>query len=222
MIQAVIFDNDGLLVDSEPVWEDARLEMAAEVGAEWNEDDKRAVMGVGTREWTAYMIERMGLDLTPEQVVERMVERMAAMYHAGVPFLPGAVEAVALAGQHVPTAVASGSHPDLLAVIMQHPAMQGRFQTVISADNVGAGKPAPDVYLAAARALGVEPGRCLVLEDSANGILAGKAAGMTVIAVPDARFPPLPEALAQADFVLDSLHEFPALFKRLRESDATL
>lgn len=222
MLEAIIFDNDGLLVDSEPVWDEARRTMAAEAGKGWTSDDHKAVMGVSTDEWTTYMIERLGLQMPAEAVVDQVIQRMVALYEAGIPFLPGAVEAVTLAAQHYPTAVASGSHPDLLAVVMQHPDLQGKFQAVVSADEIGAGKPAPDVYLAAAARLGVDPTRCLCLEDSGNGILSGKRAGMQVIAVPDPRFPPRDEHLAQADYILNSLLEFPALLKRLRTNDATL
>ena len=207
-IKAVIFDMDGLLVDSEPVWGKARSSMAAEAGKEWNLEDHKAVMGVSTEEWVTYMIRRLELTLSPQEVQAEIVQRMLDMYRDRIPYLPGAVEAVALAARHYPTALASGSHRSLIDAVTGDAQMRGRFQVILAADEVGVGKPAPDVYLEAARRLGVPPERCLCLEDSGNGILAGVRAGMKVIAVPDPRFAPQQEILDQAHLVLDSLTAF--------------
>ncbi|MEL6150062.1 MAG: HAD family phosphatase [Chloroflexota bacterium] len=217
MLEAVIFDNDGLLVDSEPVWDAARAAMAADNGKTWDENDHKAVMGVSTQEWADYMIRRLELTMSPEAVVQQIIDRMSAMYHERIPFLPGAVAAVELAARHLPTAIASGSHPALLNIVTGDAALQPHLAHVVSADEVARGKPHPDVYIETAARMGVAPANCLCLEDSGNGILAGKAAGMIVIAVPDERFPPAPEKLAQADHVLDSLETFPALFEQLRQ-----
>lgn len=208
MIEAVVFDMDGLLVDSEPVWDAARRMMAAAAGVDWNRDDHKAVMGVSTAEWVAYMIRRLALDLPPEAVEAEIIARMVALYEREVPFFEGAVEAVALAAAAYPTGLASGSPPRLIDAVTRHPSLAGRFRSILSSDQVGRGKPAPDVYLAAADALGVPPENCVCLEDSGNGILAGKNAGMKVIAVPDPRFAPSAETLAQADLILDSLTRF--------------
>lgn len=215
-IEAVIFDNDGLMVDSEPVWDRARKNMAEAVGImDWNKDDHKAVMGVSTLEWAEYMIKRLKLDKPPQAVIDELVELMLALYREEVPFMVGAVAAVEYASSHYPTAVASGSHPDLLDAVMNDPAVKGKFKVIVSADTVPNGKPSPDVYLETAKQLGVNPENCVCLEDSGNGILAGKNAGMTVIAVPDDRFPPNQEKLAKADYVLNSLEEFPALLDKL-------
>ena len=208
MIEAVIFDMDGLLVDSEPVWDQARRALAAEVGQTWDQADHKAIMGVSTQEWVAYMIRRLKLTLPPQAVEDRIVTSMAEMYRAGIPYFPGAVEAVHLAASHFPTALASGSHRRLVDQVTADPALQGKFRAILSTDEIGRGKPAPDVYLAAAQRLGVNPERCVCLEDSGNGILAGARAGMKVIAVPDARFPPVPEKLNQAHRVLPALTAF--------------
>ncbi len=209
MIEAIIFDLDGLLVDSEPCWDAARRALAAEAGVfDWNSDDHRACMGVSTRAWAEYMIRRLRLDLTWQETAAAIVGRMQATYRRAIPYLPGAVEAVTLAAAHFPTGLASGSERSLIDIVVADAALRGKFRAVVCTDTMPRGKPAPDVYLEAARLLGVRPERCACLEDSGNGILAGAAAGMKVIAVPDPRFPPQPAALAQAHVVLRSLTEF--------------
>ncbi|HSR31026.1 MAG TPA: HAD family phosphatase [Anaerolineae bacterium] len=207
-IEAVIFDMDGLLVDSEPVWDKARSSMAAEAGKEWNKEDHKAVMGVSTDEWVTYMIQRLELTISPQEVQDEIVQRMLAMYRERVPYLPGAIQAVTLAAEHYPTALASGSHRSLIDAVTNDPQMQGKFRVILSSDEVGVGKPAPDVYLQTARRLGFSPESCLCLEDSGNGILAGVRAGMKVVAVPDPRFSPKQEILDQAHLVLNSLTAF--------------
>lgn len=209
MIEAIIFDLDGLLVDSEPCWHEARRLMAIEAGVhDWSPDDHRACMGVSTREWAEYMIRRLRLELSWPEVAARIVGNMQAIYARGIPYLPGAAQAVSLAASCYPTGLASGSERTLIDMVVADPAMRGKFSAVVCTDAMPRGKPAPDVYLEAARLLGAPPGGCACVEDSGNGILAGAAAGMRVIAVPDPRFPPQPAALARADVVLRSLAEF--------------
>lgn len=207
-VQAIIFDLDGLLVDSEPCWDRVRQKMAAEYGQTWTNEDQRHVMGVSTATWANYMIEQLGLKMTRQEVIERIVGDMLAVYHEHIPFLPGAVQAVHLAASHYPTGLASGSERSLIEAVVQNPAMQGKFEAVVCTDDLPRGKPAPDVYLETARQLGVAPQLSLCVEDSSNGILAGKAAGMKVIAVPDGRFNPNQAVIQQADVVLGSLEEF--------------
>ena len=207
LIQAVIFDMDGLLVDSEPVWDKARKAMADIAGKPWSTIDHDAVMGVSTDEWADYMIERLELAMSRQEVIDEVVGRMTEMYRQGVPYLPGAVELVELAAADYRTGLASGAHPALIDIVVSDEPMAGRFEVIVAADEVGVGKPAPDVYLETASRLGVDPARCVCLEDSGNGILSGVAAGMKVIAVPDPRFPPASEKLERADLVVDSLSE---------------
>jgi HAD superfamily hydrolase (TIGR01509 family) len=210
MLQAVIFDMDGLLVDSEPYWNAARKSWAMERGVDWGPDDHRACMGVSTLTWATYLIRRLDLDFTPDAVIERIVASMREMYGRGIPYKPGAVEAVARAAKRCPVGLASGSEKSLIAMMVADAPMAGKFKAVVCTDDLPRGKPAPDVYLECARQLGVDPTACVCLEDSGAGIQSGKAAGLKVIAVPDARFPPKPEALALADLVLSSLEEFNA------------
>jgi len=218
MIEAVVFDLDGLLVDSEPHWNEARRQIAIERGKDWTPDDQKACMGVSTLTWANYMLRRFELDLSPEQVVSRIVGTMQALYARQVPYLPGAIAAVHLAARYYPTGLASGSHCSLIDAVTNDAPMRGKFKVVVCADEVPAGKPAPDVYLQAAHMLGVKAESCVCLEDSANGILAGKRAGMKVIAVPDHRLAPSGEVLHLADLVLASLNEFNLQVIRLLEA----
>lgn len=208
MIHAVIFDMDGLLIDSEPKWDQARAEMAARLGKSWNEDDHAAVMGVSTEEWARYMRDRWGLEVPTNDIIQEVVERMRGIYNEQIPFREGAVEAVDLAAAHYRTALASGSERSLIDLVTASSELSGKLEVILSADQVERGKPYPDVYLETAKRLGVSPERCVCLEDSKNGILSGLNAGMKVIAVPDERFPVNEEVLERADTVLASLNEF--------------
>jgi len=213
-LNAVIFDMDGLLVDSEPIWQQARVGFAREHGQGWTHADHLAVMGRNTEGWTTYMRDRLGLAMSLAEIEAEIVSRVAAIYRREIPFLPGAVELVEFCGRRWPLALASGSPSPLIEAVTAHPSIAGRLRVVISADEVPRGKPAPDVYLEAAARLGYDPTTCLCFEDSANGILAGHAAGLFVFAVPDPRFQPPPEVLAKAYRVLDRLDAFIPLVLR--------
>ncbi len=216
MLEAIIFDMDGLLVDSEPVWDEARRRLAHEVGQDWNEADHQACMGVSTATWGNYMVRRLDLHMTAEEVQDLIVGKMLDIYAEGIPYMPGAVAAVDLAAAYAPLGLASGSDRRLIDVVTRDPVMAGKFRAVVCADEVPAGKPAPDVYLAAAAALGVDPRRCICLEDSGSGIRSGVAAGMQVVAVPDPRFAPPLEVQRQAAAILPSLQAFsPAVIEEL-------
>jgi HAD superfamily hydrolase (TIGR01509 family) len=208
VLQAIIFDLDGLLVDSEPCWDAARRAWAAEVGVDWGPEDHRACMGVSTHEWAAYMTRRLHLDLPAPAVIDRVVGAVRDIYRRAIPFKPGAVTAVRRAAAVAPVGLASGSEKSLIRTVLADRALAGLFAAWACTDDLPRGKPAPDVYLAVAAQLGVDPAQCVCLEDSGAGIQSGKAAGMRVIAVPDPRFPPKPESLALADVVLASLDEF--------------
>jgi len=208
MIEAIIFDMDGLLIDSEPCWDEARRLMAEEFGVIWNKNDHKAVMGVSTHEWVSYMIKRLSLSIPAGEVEETIINTMRNLYRQKIPYLTGAIKAVKLANDHYPTGLASGSPKSLIDTVTSDTHLKGKFKIILSGDQFAKGKPSPDIYLAAAEALGVHPEKCLCLEDSGNGILAGKNAGMKVIAVPDPRFSPSEEKLAKADITLKSLSDF--------------
>ena len=203
----MVFDLDGLLLDSESAWDGGRRALAAEHGRPWPEDATAAMMGMSAPEWSAYMRDRVGVPLAPEDISARVVAHVLDAYGERLPLLPGADEAVARMADRWPLALASSSNREVIDRVMATSGWGGIFRTWVSSEEVGRGKPAPDVFLEALRRLGVPPAEAAGIEDSHNGILAARAAGLRVIAVPNHEFPPGPEALAAADVVLGSLDE---------------
>lgn len=195
---AIVFDLDGVLVDSEQVWDEVRRALVAERGGRWTDGATRAMQGMSTPEWSAYLAGELGARGTAAELATAVVAAMADRYRAAVPLLPGAVDAVVALAARWPLAVASSSPPELIRAVLAAAGVADRFRVTVSSEEVPRGKPAPDVYLAAAERLGVEPARCLAIEDSSNGLRSAAAAGMTVVAVPNPHFPPPPDALALA------------------------
>ncbi len=210
MIEAVVFDLDGLLLDSEQVWDEAREQLAEERGGRWHDQAQKDMMGMSSTEWSRYMHEQVGLPEPPEEISREVVERLAATYREHLPALPGAREAVERLAARWPLGLASSSNRELIDLTLELLGVKQLFAVTVSSEEVARGKPAPDVYLQAARRLEVDPGHAAAVEDSNNGILAAKAARMRVLAIPNRHFPPGEEALAQADVVLDSLAELTA------------
>ncbi len=205
-IEAVLFDLDGVIVDSEPWWHAVRIEWAAARGLTWTEADNRACMGRNSRDWARIMQERLHLDLTIPQIERAIMGALVEKYaHEPAPRVPGAVEAVARIAARFPSAIASSAHPSVIRAALRAVGLEDCFRVVVSSDDVPAGKPAPDVFLEAARRLGVPPERCLVVEDSLNGVLAGRAAGMTVVLIPNPSFLPGEGTAEAADFVIARL-----------------
>ncbi|HTT53370.1 MAG TPA: HAD family phosphatase [Streptosporangiaceae bacterium] len=205
MIEAVIFDLDGVLIDSEPVWEDVRRQVVAEFGGQWAADTQRRLMGMSTGEWASYLSRGLGVQLPPDQVATVVTGRMAARYREHLPLLPGAVQAVERLSAHWPLGLASSAPLSLIDTVLNASALRPYFAAAMSTEQVPAGKPAPDIYLAVAARLGQPPAACAAVEDSANGLRSAAAAGCQVIAVPRPRYPPGDEALGLARVVLPSL-----------------
>jgi HAD superfamily hydrolase (TIGR01509 family) len=206
-IDAVVFDLDGVVVDSEHVWDEVRETLARERGGRWHERAQADMMGMSSTEWARYMHDVIGLPAPPDEINEEVVRRMEARYEQELPLLAGAVDAVErLAGKYR-LAVASSSNRPLIDAVLSASGLAQLFEATVSSEEVPRGKPAPDVYLEAARRLGVEPARCAAVEDSGNGIRAAHAAGMRVVAIPNRRYPPPPDALALASVVLGSVEE---------------
>ncbi len=206
-MKLVVFDLDGLLVDSEPYWNKSRGSIARENGKEWTDKDHRLVNGVNSNEWAQYMIERLELKMTREQVIQEVVDRIASYYIEDTPFLPGAIEAVQMCAKHWQVAIGSGSHLKLIDIVVNNPRIKGCFDLIVSADTVAKGKPSPEIYLEVMKQAGVDATDSICFEDSAFGIQAAYLAGMYVIAVPKKDFPVPDEYLAMADLVIGSLEE---------------
>ena len=187
MIEAVVFDLDGVLIQSEEVWDEVRGAYVRERGGRWDAEVQRALMGMSSVEWSRYLHDVAGVPAEPERINEEVVSRMLAAYRE--------------------LALASSSNRTLIDAVLELAGLLRYFELTVSSEEVARGKPAPDVYLEAARRLGVEPTRCAAIEDSHAGIRAAKAAGVRVIAIPNPAYPPDPESLAQADVTIRSLDE---------------
>jgi HAD superfamily hydrolase (TIGR01509 family) len=207
VIEAVVFDLDGVLLDSEQVWDSAREQLARERGGRWHENAQRDMMGMSSLEWSRYMHETIGLPEPPAEINAEVVRRLAELYREHLPVLRGAREAVERMAAHWPLGLASSSNRELIDLVLEELGVAHLFRATVSSEEVERGKPAPDVYLEAARRLGVDPTRAAAIEDSENGIRAARAAAMRVLAIPNAHFPPGDDVLAQADVVLRSLDE---------------
>ena len=205
MPDAVIFDMDGVLVDSEAVWDDVRKRFVEESGGRWHDGAQRDMMGMSSVEWSRYVRDRLDVEMDPEEISAAVANRVADVYRERLPLLPGAVESVRSLGREWPLAVASSSNRHVIDLVLELADIADAFGVTVSSEEVGAGKPAPDVYLEAAKRLSVEPTACAAIEDSTNGIRSAHAAGMAVVAVPNQDFPPEPAALELATVALDSL-----------------
>jgi HAD superfamily hydrolase (TIGR01509 family) len=206
-IEAVVFDLDGVLIDTEGVWEEVRRGYVAEFGRQFLPDSQQRMMGMSTPEWSRHLSEDVGVGRTPEVVAGDVLGRMAERYRAALPLIPGGVEAVRRLGERYRLALASSSARVLIDQVLETAGLTGAFEATFSTEQVPRGKPAPDVYLAAVEALGLTPAVCAAVEDSSNGLRAASAAGLAVVCVPHGVYPPAPDALALADLVVDSLDD---------------
>jgi HAD superfamily hydrolase (TIGR01509 family) len=206
-IQAVVFDLDGVIVDSEHVWDAAREALARERGGRWHENAQRDMMGMSSVEWSRYMHDVIGLEDPPEEISAEVVRRLEGIYREELPLIEGAAVAVARLAGRWPLGVASSSNRRIIDLVLELADLERFFRATVSSEEVSRGKPAPDVYLEAARRLGADPRQCAAVEDSHNGILSAGAAGMRVVAIPNTRYLPGEEALAAADVEIRSITE---------------
>ena len=216
MPDAVIFDLDGVLLDSEQLWNRAKEALVRSAGGRWRDDAPRAMMGMSSLEWSAYLRDELGVDRDVSEINRDVVRRMEDLYRERLPLLPGAVEAVRRVGDRWPLGLASSSNREIIDLALELSGLADAFAVTVSSEEVQRGKPAPDVYLDAARRLRAAPGRCVAVEDSGNGLRAAAAAGMPVVAVPNPHYPPSADALALAAARIPTLHELtPELVERV-------
>lgn len=215
-LHAVIFDLDGVLIDSERAWDGARRAVVEEAGGHWRDGATEAMMGMSAPEWSRYLQQELRVPLSPAEIDDRVVARLLEGYERELPLLPGAVAAVKRLAARWPLGLASSANRPVIEVVLRKSGLADKFAVTVSGEEVPRGKPAPDIYLAAARELDVAPDRTAAVEDSTNGLKAAAAAGMLVAAVPNREFPPAEDALALARVVLGSLDE---LAPEVLESD---
>jgi HAD superfamily hydrolase (TIGR01509 family) len=195
---AVVFDLDGVLLDSEQRWNEAKEALVRDAGGQWRDEAPTVMMGMSSHEWSAYLRDDLGVPMTAQAIDREVVRRMEDGYRQGLPLLPGAVDAVRTLAARWPLALASSSNREIIDLALDLAGLADLFRVTVSSEEVARGKPAPDVYLDAARRLGVDPARAVAIEDSSNGIRSAVAAGMGVIAVPNPHYPPAADAVALA------------------------
>jgi HAD superfamily hydrolase (TIGR01509 family) len=194
----VIFDLDGVLVDSEQLWNGAKEALVRETGGTWRDESPTVMMGMSSPEWAAYLHDDLGVPMDVDAINREVVRRMEEGYRSDLPLLPGATDAVRALAARWPLGLASSSNRELIDLVLDISGFGDAFQVTVSSEEVERGKPAPDVYLATADGLDVAPDRCVAIEDSSNGLRSAAAAGMTVIAVPNPHYAPAADALALA------------------------
>ncbi|MFB4304692.1 HAD family hydrolase [Actinomadura sp. GTD37] len=206
-VQAIIFDLDGVLIDSEPVWEEVRRAYVADRGGRWLPDTQDRLMGMSTAEWADYIATDLVDGVTADDVAYEVIDQMSQRYAGGLPLLPGAEDAVRRMAGYRPLGLASSSPRALIDLVLGKLGVESLFRSTVSTEEVENGKPSPDGYLVAAARMDVPPGDCVAIEDSSNGLRSAHAAGMTVIAIPRPAHPAAPDALALAAHVAADLNE---------------
>jgi HAD superfamily hydrolase (TIGR01509 family) len=216
MVDAVVFDLDGVIVDSEPVWEEVRRAYVAAHGGTWQSDSQRRLMGMSTGEWARYLSGELGVDRSAEQVATEVVAEMTRRYAEHVPLIDDADQVVRRLAARWPLGLASSSPTRLIAAALAATGLTDAFGATLSTEETERGKPEPDVYLGVAERLRVDPTRCVAVEDSSNGIRSAAAAGMRVVAVPHGSYPLDPDAAALAALVLPTVGDLtPEVVDRL-------
>ena len=217
MPEAVLFDLDGVIVDSESAWAEAKHDLVDEAGGSWKPEATRAMLGMSSPEWSRYLRDELGVPLSVEEINAAVVATLERRYRESLPLIPGAVDAVRRIAEGWQLGLASSSNREIIDLVLEHAGLTDAFAVTVSSEEVARGKPAPDVYLEAARRLGADPARCVAIEDSSNGLRSAAAAGTAVVAIPNREFPPGRDALALADVVLGSIEELtPDVVRPLR------
>jgi HAD superfamily hydrolase (TIGR01509 family) len=206
-LEAVVFDMDGVLIEGEEVWDAVRQQLVQARGGRWAPEATAAMMGMSSPEWSRYMAEELGVPMAPSAIVDKTVAGVAARYAQALPLVDGAVEVVRGLAARWPLGLASSANRPIIELVLDRAELTGCFRVTVSSEEVDRGKPAPDVYLETARRLGMAPGRCAAVEDSANGLRSASAAGMWVVAMPNRRYPPPRELVQAADLVISDLRQ---------------
>jgi HAD superfamily hydrolase (TIGR01509 family) len=209
-LSAVIFDLDGVLLESEQVWSAAKRELTLARGGVWSEAAEHEMLGMSSTEWSRYMRDQLRVPMEPREISAAVVELVARRYREELPLIDGADAAVRALAARFPLGLASSSNRQIIDLVLELTGWAALFSVTVSSEEVAHGKPAPDVYLETVGRLGVAAGSCAAVEDSGAGISSALAAGLTVVAIPNRAYPPDPEILRQTDVVLDSLSQLEA------------
>jgi HAD superfamily hydrolase (TIGR01509 family) len=217
-VSAIVLDLDGVVVDTEEIWDRERRAYAAANGGTWTTTATRDMQGMSSAEWSAYLRDELGARGEPDAISAAVAALVVAEVERELPLLPGAIRAINALSHAFPLALASSANREVIDAVLDGAGITERFAATVSSEEVRRGKPAPDVYLEAARRLGVDPADCAAVEDSSNGLRSAHAAGMVVVATPNHAFPPAPDALALARVVVDGIKDVtPELVASLTE-----
>ena len=207
MIGAVVFDLDGVLVDSEHLWDQARRTVVADHGGHWRDDATSAMQGMSSPEWGQFVRDALAVDLPVERIIDLVVQELLRGYERTLPLLPGAVDAVRRLASRWPLGLASSSNRIVIDTVLRLAGLSDAFAVTVSSEEVARGKPAPDVYLDVVRRLDRSPSECAAVEDSTNGIRSALAAGLPVVVVPNHAYPPSADVLREVPIVLEGLDQ---------------
>lgn len=217
MIKAIVFDMDGLLINSEPLWLRAKVEFMKKLNNTWTQIDQENTMGVSTQTWVDYIYNKINGDLAKDEVLNEIINRMKSYYINGeLELMSGANEALQFAKNNFKVGLASGSYKDLLYLAIKSNYWENIFNEILSSDDLDKGKPQPDIYIEIIKRLDVTPPETVVLEDSRDGIIAGVSAGANVIAVPSKEVPLAQNVLDTASFAINTLEDLPKVIAELK------
>ncbi|MEV5542531.1 HAD family phosphatase [Saccharopolyspora shandongensis] len=206
--RAVVFDMDGVLVESEHLWERMWAKFAAARGKTWTVEQTRQVQGMSAPEWSAFLADFSAATESAVETERVVVDDMISALDGGeIELLPGAEKMVTEVAARAPIALASSAPRRLIDAVLDRHGLIKHFTATVSSAEVPKGKPSPDVYLSAAEKLGQDSRHCLAVEDSSNGLRAAAAAGMTVVAIPNSDYPPAEDALAGASYIATDLDD---------------
>ncbi|MGH3659265.1 MAG: HAD family hydrolase [Micromonosporaceae bacterium] len=218
-VTGVVFDLDGVIVDSEHLWEESWVACCDRRDTEWTSTDTTNCQGKSPPEWASYIAEKVGDSGAAEAIENECVDHVVdAIRHGQAPLLDGAGDLIQKVSAQVPLALASSAARRVIDAVLSEHGITDRFGATVSSEEVPRGKPSPDVYVEAARRIGVAPGTGIAVEDSSNGIRAAHAAGLSVVAIPNPLYPPKQDALELADHVASDHGDALAyLLARLRD-----
>jgi HAD superfamily hydrolase (TIGR01509 family) len=206
-VQAVVFDLDGIILDSEQTWNEARTQLARQYGRTWTHRDQVDMMGSSPRTWPAQMAQKLSLPLAPEDIRQSVVGTLLESYKRSLPIVPRAPEVARALATNWPLGLASSSDRAVIDYVLELADLSNLFTVTVSSEEVDNGKPSPDIYLETCRRMGVDPKNCVAIEDSWSGLVSAASAGLAVIAIPNKTYQPSREFVQLADVTLQDISD---------------